>query len=142
MPKHHDSEAPAAATPVQPPLTNAALTPAVMAADPGSLSDKALTVAAIGVAAALIEVELIPGMLLGVAAMLAPDLVTKIGRGLRPVVKGAVRAGYNVAAKAREGMAEASEQFQDIVAEVKSEQHGTPTAGSNGHVTTGTGETA
>ena len=95
MPKHQDSESrlqQTAAVAVQPPA----------AVENTSLTDKALTVAAVGVAAALIEVELIPGMLLGVAAMLAPNLLPKIGNGLRPLVKGAVRAGYNVASKARE----------------------------------------
>lgn len=142
MPKHHDSDPADVRTPVQAPVTSPAPTPTPVLTETSSLADKALTVAAVGVAAALIEVELIPGMLLGVAAMLAPNLVPKIGGALRPVVKSAVRAGYNVAAKTRESVAEASEQFQDIVAEVKSEQHGSPTMGSNGHVTTGAGETA
>jgi hypothetical protein len=104
------------------------------------LGDKALTVAAVGVAAALIEVELIPGMLLGVAAMLAPNLLPKIGNGLRPLLKEAVRAGYNVANKARETVAEAGEQFQDIVAEVKAEQH--VEAVDHGHPAVETGEPA
>src|SRR5689334_3898496 len=126
MPKHQDSESrlqQTAAVAVQPPA----------AVENTSLTDKALTVAAVGVAAALIEVELIPGMLLGVAAMLAPNLLPKIGNGLRPLVKGAVRAGYNVASKARETVAEAGEQLQDIVAEVKAEEHGSVTPGVNGH---------
>jgi hypothetical protein len=40
---------------------------------------------------------------------------------LRPLLKGAIRAGYGVANKAKETVAEAGEQFQDIVAEVKAE---------------------
>ena len=80
------------------------------------------TVAAVGVAAALIEVDLIPGMLLGVAAMLAPNLLPRLGNGLRPLIKSAVRAGYSIAERTRETVAEAGEQLQDIVAEVRSEQ--------------------
>jgi Protein of unknown function (DUF5132) len=142
MAKHHESNAAGISEPVQAPVTSPASSPAPIATDTGSMADKALTVAAVGVAAALIEVELIPGMLLGVAAMLAPNLLPKVGNALRPVVKSAVRAGYNVAAKTRESVAEASEQFQDIVAEVKSEQHGSAVSGSNGHMTPGSGEAA
>jgi hypothetical protein len=135
MPKHHGPEGTAHTAAVQTPAAPPALPEST------SFGDKALTVAAIGVAAALIEVELIPGMILGVAAMLAPNLLPKIGNGLRPLVKGAVRAGYNVANRAKESVAEASEQFQDIVAEVKAEQHadGSPLTTSSA---TGSSETA
>jgi hypothetical protein len=138
MPKSRETESHAevaASTPAS------AQTPAIASrsvTDVGgsTLGNKALTVAAVGVAAALIEVELIPGMLLGVAAMLMPNLLPRIGSGLRPLVKGAVRAGYGVADRARETIAEAGEQFQDIMAEVKSEQHATaPGTASNGHAT-------
>ena len=94
----------------------------------GALGAKIATVAAVGVAAALIEVEWIPGLLLGVAAMMAPNLVPKIGQGLRPLIKGAVRAGYSVAERTRETVAEASEQLQDIVAEVRAEKGPVETA--------------
>ena len=60
-------------------------------------------------------------MLLGVAAMLAPDIMPKLGRILRPLVKGTVRTGYSFAEKAREMVAEAGEHLDDIVAEVRSE---------------------
>ena len=137
MPKQQKPESTANAAVAETP----AVTP--ITAESTSFGDKALTVAAVGVAAALIEVDLIPGLLLGVAAMLAPDLLPKIGNGLRPLVKGAVRAGYNVASKAKESVAEASEHFQDIVAEVKAEQHGSVTTPPNSHpVSAEAGETA
>src|SRR5438270_1519748 len=85
------------------------------------LGSKLATVAAVGLGVALIEAELIPGMLIGVGAMLAPNLLNRLGAGLRPLVKGAVRAGYTVVEKTKETIAEASEQYQDIIAEVKSE---------------------
>jgi len=88
---------------------------------PDGLPSKLATVAIIGLGVALIEAELIPGMLLGIAAVLAPDLFPKIGRAIRPLVKGTVRAGYALAEKTRETVAEAGERLQDIVAEVKSE---------------------
>ena len=89
---------------------------------------KLATVAAVGLGVALIEAELIPGMLIGVGAMLAPNLLNRLGAGLRPLVKGAVRAGYTVVEKTKETLAEAGEQYQDIVAEVKSEQDTAATA--------------
>ena len=135
MAKRHESNTSSQPATTQDPL------PAVSTSGNGSsFTDKALTVAAVGVAAALIEVDLIPGMLLGVAAMLAPNLLPKVGNGLRPLIKEAVRAGYNATSKARETMAEAGEQFQDIVAEVKAEQH--PVAGDHPHASAETAEPA
>jgi hypothetical protein len=91
-----------------------------------TLGNKVATFAVVGLGAALIEAELIPGMLLGAAAMLMPDLVPKLGRALRPIVKQTVRAGYAVVDRTREAMAEAGEQFEDIVAEVKAEHDAHP----------------
>ena len=65
---------------------------------------------------------------IGIGAMLAPNLLKRVGSGLRPVVKGVVRAGYSFVEKTKETVAEASEQYQDIVAEVRSEQ---PPAGQH-----------
>lgn len=71
---------------------------------------------------ALIEVELIPGMLIGIAAMLAPRFLPGLGRSLRPVMKTAMRAGYATFEKTKEVIAEAGEQFQDVAAEARHEQ--------------------
>ena len=87
------------------------------------LGSRLATVAVVGLGVALIEVELIPGMLIGIGAMLAPKLLNRLGAGLRPVVKGAVRAAYALVEQAKETVAEASEEYQDIVAEVASEHH-------------------
>jgi Protein of unknown function (DUF5132) len=89
----------------------------------GILGSRLATVAAVGIGVALIEAELIPGMLIGIGAMLAPKLLNRFGSGLRPLVKGAVRAGYAFVEKTKETVADASEHYQDIVAEVQSEQH-------------------
>jgi ribosomal protein L29 len=80
------------------------------------------TAAAIVVGAALIEVELIPGLLIGAGAILLGKLFPELSGYVRPMIKGVVRAGFSASQKAREVMAEASEQVQDLVAEVKQEQ--------------------
>jgi len=77
------------------------------------------TAAVIGLGAALIEVELIPGLLLGVAAMAFPKLVPSVGRSVRPFMQTAIKAGYKATHKTREWMAEAGEQVSDMVAEVR-----------------------
>ena len=95
--------------------------PPAAAEENNDFGNRLATVAAIGIGAALIEVELIPGILIGIGAMLAPKLVPQLGTALRPLVKSAVRAGYALVDKGREMAAETSEQLQDIVAEVKAE---------------------
>lgn len=82
-----------------------------------------------GIAVAVLAPGLLPGMAIGVGAMLAPKLLPTLGSALRPVMKTAVRAAYAVALKTREMAAEASEQMQDIVAEAAVEQE---KAGQNG----------
>jgi hypothetical protein len=80
------------------------------------------TAAAIVVGAALIEVELIPGLIIGAGAILLGKLFPELGSYVRPMIKGAIRAGFSASQKVQEVMAEASEQVQDLVAEVKHEQ--------------------
>lgn len=90
----------------------------LMAGDAGSV----VTAAAVVVGAALIEVELIPGLLIGAGAILLGKFFPEVGAYVRPAIKGAVRAGFSVTQKVREVMAETSEQVHDLVAEVKHEQ--------------------
>jgi hypothetical protein len=97
--------------------------PANSSAEPGNLGNRIATIAPVGVGAALIEAELIPGILIGAAAMLVPNVLPKIGSVFRPLVKQTVRFGYAVGDRAREGLAELNEEMQDVVAEVKSETH-------------------
>src|SRR5271165_2667543 len=78
---------------------------------------KAATIVVVGAGVALISAELLPGMLIGVAAAFLPG----IGPKLRPMFKSTVRAGYKAVRKTREMMAEASEQVKDMVAEAKAE---------------------
>ncbi len=81
----------------------------------------AATVGVVAVGAALIEVALIPGIALGVAAMLAPKYVPKLGSAVTPMFRSSVRGLYKFGQKSREMMAEAKEQVSDIVAEVHAE---------------------
>jgi hypothetical protein len=91
----------------------------------GPLANEALTVAAtvgvVAVGVALFEVALLPGMAIGVAAMLAPKYVPKMGAALTPMFKSTVRGAYKLGQKTREVVAEAKEQVHDIVAEVHAE---------------------
>lgn len=90
---------------------------------------KAATIAVVGVGVALISAELIPGMLIGVAAAFLPG----IGPKLRPLFKSTVRAGYSAMRKTREVMAEATEQMKDAVAEARAdhEMQAEPVSESN-----------
>jgi hypothetical protein len=93
--------------------------------EPNPAVNEAVTVAAtVGVVAAgvaLFEIALLPGMVIGVAAMLAPKYVPKMGATLTPMFKSTVRGAYKFGRKTREMVAEAKEQVHDIVAEVHAE---------------------
>ena len=81
----------------------------------------AATVGVVAVGAALFEIALLPGIALGVAAMLAPKYVPKVGAAVTPMFRSTVRGAYKFSQKTREMMAEAKEQMSDIVAEVQAE---------------------
>ena len=97
-----------------------------------------LIAGAVGVGVAFIEEELLGGVLLGAAAALTPNLLPRLGRALRPVLKGVIRAGYGFVETTREALAEAGEQFEDVVAEVRSER--TPVEPTSGEVSEGAAE--
>ena len=87
--------------------------------------DALATVATVGVVAvgvALFEAALLPGLVIGVAAMLAPKYLPKFGSALSPVFKSTVRSAYKVGQKTKEAVAEAQEQMSDILAEVEAEK--------------------
>jgi hypothetical protein len=89
--------------------------------DRSELVATAATVAVVGVGAAVFEAALIPGIVLGVAAMWAPKYFPKMGEALHPLFRSTVRGAYKLGNKTREMMAEAQEQVHDIVAEVHAE---------------------
>jgi hypothetical protein len=80
------------------------------------------TVAVVGVGAAVFEAALLPGIVLGVAAMWLPQYFPRMGEALNPLVRSTVRGAYKLSHKTREMMAEAQEQFHDIAAEVHAEK--------------------
>jgi hypothetical protein len=88
---------------------------------PSEAMTVAATVGVVAVGAALWEVALLPGIALGVAAMLAPRYVPRVGSALTPMFRSSVRGVYKFGQKTREMMAEAKEQVNDIVAEVHAE---------------------
>ena len=89
--------------------------------DSGNISKTIATVAVVAVGAALFETALLPGLALGVAAVAAPKYLPKLGAALNPLFKSTVRGTYKFAQKSKEMFAEAHEQVNDIVAEVKAE---------------------
>ncbi len=90
--------------------------------DNSDIVGKVVLVGAIGVGAALIEAALIPGMIIGAAAVLAPKFVPQVGERLRPLFKSTIRGAYKIREKTREAFAEAHEQVQDIMAEARHEE--------------------
>jgi hypothetical protein len=87
----------------------------------GDLLPTVATVAFVGIGAAVFEAALLPGLVLGVAAVCLPRFYPQIGSASQPLFKSTVRGAYQIGEKAREMVAEAQEQVQDIVAEVDAE---------------------
>jgi Protein of unknown function (DUF5132) len=84
------------------------------------------TVAVVGIGAAAFEAALLPGLVLGVAAMWLPQYFPKMGEAVNPLLRSTVRGVYKLGHKTREMMAEAHEQVHDIVAEVHAENSQEP----------------
>jgi hypothetical protein len=94
------------------------------AADEYNLTTTVATIGVIGVAAALIDLALIPGMIIGVAAAFAPKYVPNLGERLQPLFNCTVRGAYKMTRTARGAVAEAQERMHDIAAEVDAEEAG------------------
>jgi hypothetical protein len=88
------------------------------------------TIGVIGVAAALFDVALIPGIIIGVAAAYAPKYVNNLGDRLQPLFNSTVRTVYKATRSARDAVAEAQERMHDIAAEVDAEEAGTEAGGA------------
>jgi hypothetical protein len=82
------------------------------------------TVVVVAAGAALFEAALLPGLVLGVAAVAAPKYLPKLAGALNPLFKSTVRGTYKFAQKSKEMFAEAHEQVNDVIAEVKAESDG------------------
>ena len=81
----------------------------------------AATVGVVAVGALVFEAALLPGLILGAAAALAPSYLPKIGSALNPLFRSTVRGAYRLGQKSREALAEAQEHLHDIAAEVDAE---------------------
>jgi hypothetical protein len=82
---------------------------------PSGISGTAIAVTAVGVGAIALEAALLPGIVLGVAAMWLPH---DMCQAFAPLAKSAVRGVYRIGQKSKELIADVQEQIQDIVAEV------------------------
>jgi hypothetical protein len=88
----------------------------------GDLVGKVAIAGVIAVGAALIEASLIPGIIIGAAAVLAPKVLPKVGTHLRPLFKSTIRGAYKLTESTREVFAEAQEHVQDIMAEARQDE--------------------
>jgi hypothetical protein len=67
-----------------------------------------------------------PNALIGIGAvLLAPIVIPAVATGLRPVVKSLVKGGMIVTDKVNSMVAEAGEQLDDLIAEVRAEMAAT-----------------
>jgi hypothetical protein len=81
--------------------------PADAAADVNDTTDEAsdsvvatvATVAVVGVGVAVFEAALLPWVILGAAAVLAPKFVPQLGTALNPLCKSTVRGAYKISQK-------------------------------------------
>jgi hypothetical protein len=89
----------------------------------------AATVVVVGAGVAVFEAALLPGVVLGVAAMLVPRVLPTLGATINPIFKSTVRGAYKFGQKTKEMVAEAQEHVNDIVAEAKAED--APVVGKN-----------
>jgi hypothetical protein len=78
----------------------------------------AVTVAAVGIGAAALETALLPGVILGVAAMWLPH---DVRQAFAPLARSTVRGVYRIGEKTNELIADVREEIADIVAEVDAE---------------------
>jgi hypothetical protein len=118
LPKHEDDSVHASADGTEA-STGSSITGSSMMKNTAMTT--AATVGVVGVAAVIFEAALIPGMILGVAAALAPTYMPRLGNALNPLFRSTVRSAYKMGRKTREAMSEAREQMNDIVAEVHAE---------------------
>lgn len=65
---------------------------------------------------------MLPGVVIGVAAALAPRFLPKMSTRLKPLFNSTVRGVYKLGRKARSAVGEFQERVDDITAEVKAEE--------------------
>jgi hypothetical protein len=85
-----------------------------------SSDDFSAQVATIGVVVlgvAVVSAELLPGVVIGVAAALAPKYLPKLGTRLQPLFNSTVRSAYKLGRKAQSAVGEIQERVNDITDE-------------------------
>jgi hypothetical protein len=87
-----------------------------------NLAGQVATIGAVAVGVALISAELLPGVVIGVAAAMAPKHIPKLGKRMEPLFKSTVRGAYKLGRKARHAVGEFQERVNDITAEVKAQK--------------------
>jgi hypothetical protein len=81
----------------------------------------AAAVVVVGAGVIIFEAALLPGLVLGIATMLVPKYLPKLGGAVSPMLKSTVRGAYRMGQKTREMVAEVHEQANNIVAEAEAE---------------------
>jgi membrane-bound ClpP family serine protease len=76
------------------------------------------TLCVVGVGVAVVEAAMLPAVLLGAAAVVAPKVAPQAFSIFDPLFRSTVRGVYKLSQKTREFMAETHERVNDIVAEV------------------------
>ena len=76
-----------------------------------NLAGRVAVIGAVGVGVALISAELLPGVVIGVAAAMAPKYIPTLGRRIKPLFKSTVRGAYKLGRQAQK-------RVNDIKAEV------------------------
>src|SRR5262249_40947615 len=71
----------------------------------------AATVAVVGAGVIIFEAALLPGLVLGIATMLVPKYLPRLGGAVSPLVKSTVRGAYKMGQKTREMVAEVQEHM-------------------------------
>jgi hypothetical protein len=88
----------------------------------GTATATAITVAAVGIGAAAFEAALLPGILLGVAAMWLPH---DVRQAFSPLVKSAVRGVYrfgeSTGERAKDLIADIQQEVREVMVEVDAE---------------------
>jgi hypothetical protein len=87
----------------------------------GWIGKTAATVVVVAAGAAVFEAALLPGLALGVAAIAAPKVVSRLAGALAPIFKSTVRATYRLAKTPKAAFAGAQQQINGILAEARAE---------------------
>lgn len=86
------------------------------------LSSALTTIGPVGAGNIIFEAALVPGILLGVAAIAVTKRATEVKSTLFPIVKSTILSVKITSQHARELIAETQEKMEDLLAEIEAEQ--------------------